>query len=36
MNLIKTNTELNNAKRDLTNKLEGILDYIRIGKLLKL
>jgi hypothetical protein len=32
-NLVKTNTELRNAKSDLTKELEGILNYLKnLGK----
>jgi hypothetical protein len=32
MNLVNTNTELGNVKSDLTNKLAGISNYLRINK----
>jgi hypothetical protein len=31
-NLVKINAELSNVKSDLTNKLEGILNYLEIGE----
>jgi hypothetical protein len=31
-NLVKINAELSNVKSDLTNKLEGILNYLIIGE----
>jgi hypothetical protein len=30
--LVKTNAELSNAKRDLTTKLEGIVNWTKIGE----
>jgi uncharacterized protein (DUF2141 family) len=31
-NLVKTSAELSNVKRDLTIKLEGIIDFFKVGE----